>query len=93
MEIGNRIKIVNYGHLIMFSKREEHRENRERIAKAFPLIGEDDIGYYYDMRPELVGREGVIVNKTITETSARYSIMFNDGNRISWFADKQVEAI
>jgi len=93
MEIGDRIRIVNYGHIIFFSKEERHREDRERFAKNFPLVSEDELFYHYDLRPELIGQEGEIVNKTRCGTSAKYSIMFDHGNRISWFSDKQLEKI
>jgi len=93
MEIGDRIKIVNYGHIILFSKQERHREDRERVAKSFPLIKETEDFYYYDMRPELIGTEGKIVNKMHSQGSNRYSVQFDDGNRISWFSDKQVEKL
>ena len=93
MEIGDRIRIVNYGHNLLFTKDEMRRQDRERFGKNFPIIGEDETFYYYDLRPELVGQEGEIVNKTRCGTSAKDSIMFDHGNRISWFSDKQLEKI
>ena len=93
MKIGDRIRIVNYGHIIFFSKEERHREDRERVARVFPLIEEGEDFYYYDMRPELIGEEGEIVNKTTSGGSSRYSVQFDSGNRISWFSEKQLEKI
>jgi len=93
MEIGDRVKIVNYGHMIMFSKNSKNNPYKDGIAKTFPLIFEDDTSLYYDIRPELIGREGNIVNKITDNHSGRYSVMFDDGNRMSWFSDRQIEKI
>jgi hypothetical protein len=93
MEIGDRIRIVNYGHKLLFTKDEMRKQDRESFGKTFPIIGEDETFYYYDLRPELVGQEGEIVNKILHGTLVKYSILFDSGNRISWFSERQLEKI
>jgi len=92
MKIGDRVKIVNYGHMIMFSKNKAN-PYRDSMAKTFPLIFEDDTSSYYDIRPELIGKEGIVVNKITDNHSGRYSVHFDDGNRMSWFSERQIEKI
>jgi len=93
MEVGDRIRIVNYGHKLLFSRDKNRNMDRERFAKNFPLIDEDDTFYYYDLRPELVGQEGEIANKIPHGMLTKYSVQFDSGNRVSWFSDNQLEKI
>jgi hypothetical protein len=93
MEIGDKAKIVNYGHLIFLSKQPQHAEQVERFAAAFSIYKEGEDFYYFDLRPELVGEEVKIVNKVTSGNVNKYAVQFNTGTRISWLHDDQLEKI
>ena len=56
-----------------------------------PEVGADDI-QWYDIRPELIDKEAIISQHTITQGVIQYSL-YVDGNYISWFTEKQFEVI
>jgi hypothetical protein len=93
MELGDKAKIVKYGHLIFFSKEPRHAEQVERFAKSFPIYKEGEDFYYFDIRPELVNEEVKIVNKVTSGGVSKYAVEFNTGNRISWLHGDQLEKI
>jgi len=93
MQIGDRARIVNYGHLVFFSKDPRHAEQVERYTAYLPIYKEGESFYYFDIRSELVGEEVKIVNKVTSGGVSKYAVEFNTGNRISWLHDDQLEQI
>jgi hypothetical protein len=80
-KIGDKCKIVNYGHLIWQSKK-----SQEPIDKKFPIIFEYESFVYFDIRPDLVGKEVIIIG--ISSSGNRYST-----DLFSWASEKQLELI
>ena len=79
-KVGNKVKIVKYGHLIWESKNVE-----VSMFKHEKPYAEDDFGYWYDIHPELIGKTGMITGKS---GNAGYSIdPLGD-----WFHKNQLEA-
>ena len=69
-KIGDKIKIVNYGHWIYTTKKERQEMLKVKlVSTAIPknILRETEDGYFVDMRPDRVGVEDVIDNVTDTQ--------------------------
>lgn len=75
-QTGDRVRIVNYGHLVW---------SRDFLG-AENLYGTYDNGYWYDIRPDYIGKETVIIKKS--EDSNSYSTEL-----FSWANSSQLELI
>lgn len=86
--IGNKVKIINYGHLIWQSKDSQQLD----LNLKFPIIYEDDEDKYLDMTSSIVGKEGVITKISMTQGMPQYSI---EGipEKVAWYDEQQLELI
>lgn len=84
--IGDKVRIVEYGHLIWENK------NFDQPKLSFPVYVEDDAMRWLDMSPHLVGQEGIIQKVTITQGQPQYAI---DGipQKHAWYDEQQLEMI
>lgn len=89
-KIGDKVKIVNYGHLMWVSK-----SNTERLANiTMPKVYEDDTFEYFDMAPELVGQKRVVRDISLCQGRFDYALCNEDGSGyIAWLSEKQLELI
>lgn len=80
-KVGDKVRIVNYGHAILMSKR---NINLEESGFKFLKEAEDlPFQVWIDINPSLVGKSGEIVEVGMTG----YSIKGIG----SWFQDNQLE--
>lgn len=84
--IGDKVKIVKYGHLILESKNVDHPK------LSFPLIEEDENMRWLDMSPDLVGQEGLVSEVSITQGIPNYAIDGIKGKH-AWYDEEQMEMI
>lgn len=77
-KVGDKVEIVKYGHLIWESKQSEYPMN-------FPMIFEDDNVRWLDIRPDLVGKAGIVND----ELDGQYSV-YDIG---AWFSEEQLKLI
>ncbi len=84
--IGDKVRIVKYGHPIWESK------NTNEPKLSYPVIAEDENLRYLDMSPGLVGQEGLVDKVTITQGIPQYAI---DGikDKHAWYNEEQMEMI
>ncbi len=80
-EIGDKVEVIRYGHLIRTSK-------SSRIE--LPVIHEEENSVWRDMLSDIVGRVGVIKKVTETQGESKYSI---DGiyGKTAWYDEEQLE--
>lgn len=76
IKIGDKVKIVNYGHLIWSFAEEPNLK----------LYKKDHSFYYYDLRPEWVGKETVIIG--LSGDGKKYSTEL-----FSWADENQLELV
>ena len=86
MEIGDKVKIVRYGHLIWESKTIPGARSE---AKAY---WEDDKRAWIDMCPRMVGQKGTVFDKVKTQNGFQYSLAGVTG-KSSWYHEEQLEKI
>jgi len=98
MNKGDRVRIVNYGHLLWVSKSDENNSlylNVNTLKNKYPIIYEDKNFYIMDMNPSLVGKTGIIEHITKYENNnkeaSKCGVRFDDGSYTSWFDEKQIE--
>ena len=80
-KVGTKVRIVKYGHLVWENKNVEISMFKDR--KPYK---EDDFGRWYDTNPELIGKTGIITEKS---GNAGYSI----DPLGAWFRGEQLEAV
>ncbi len=88
--VGDKVRIVNYGHLIWENKKAE--EYKEKTS--FKIYSEDESLRYLDIHSEMVGKEGIISNVH----NNQYSLHFDQNNqerglKTSWYHENQLELI
>lgn len=81
---GDKVEVINYGHPY-WSK---------ELNTDHPLnyLGKVEYGYYYDMSPELVGKQGIIEKVSITQGIPQYSLIGIPG-KTAWYDEKQLKLI
>ena len=79
--IGDKVRIVNYGHLVWVSK------NESKPNKS--IIMSDADRWWVDMAPELVGQTGLVQKVIETQNVISYSV-YKVG---SWFSEGQLELV
>lgn len=70
-KIGDRVRVVNYGHQIF----------RNKKGKMIPI----------DMSPEHIGRDGIVVEISMTNDIPKYAI--HGPNKKSWYYEDQMELV
>lgn len=79
-KVGDRVRIVNYGHLIWSWE-----------EMKLPLFAQSGDGvYWYDLGSEDVGKVGVIVKATKTQEIDQYAIE-GEPNKKAWYTNNQLE--
>ena len=84
--IGDKVKIVNYGHPIWVNKKVEE------LKLSFPLIREDENVRILDMSPDLIGQEGIVSEVSMTQGIPNYAIEGIKGKH-AWYQEGQMEMI
>jgi hypothetical protein len=83
-KVGDKVKVVNYGSIYWTRK-------GEPVPSSFVLLkGSLEISPYlwYDMQPELVGKQGIIT--AVGSSGDEYSLSGIEG-KIAWYENQQLE--
>lgn len=94
--IGDKVKIINYGSLMWVHKEEWKRMIEAGYAtteKPNNLLQEDDTMFIYDPRTEMIGKIGIIIEKTIVQGRNQYALELEGGNKVAWYFDNQLKLI
>ena len=83
--IGDKVKVINYGHPICMSK-------NSGVEVKFPVIYEDDKVIWYDMNSGVVGKVGVVTDVKETQGMIGYSLSEIAG-KTAWYDEDQLEII
>ena len=79
--IGDRVRIINYGHLVDYNKNN---------GRPYNFYSEDELFYCVDMSPHLVGCVG-----TVYESGSRYAIKLDyrqtGYEKAAWYENEQLE--
>lgn len=79
-KIGDMVKVVNYGHLILMSP--------EMLSQtSFPIIG----GKWVDIDKDVVGQTGIVVEAQVTQERSQYAV--KGPSKHAWYDDGQLELI
>jgi hypothetical protein len=78
-KIGDKVRIVNYGGMLMIRKNEYHD-----FKITFPILKEKGDFYLTDMRTDLVGKETIITKAE----NGQYGTAL-----LSWLYEEQLELI
>ena len=83
--IGDKVKIVNYGHLLWSKKNNEYQT-------GMPLFREDGDVNWHDASSHLIGKVGVISEVTETQGKHQYAI---EGvpEKTAWYSNEQLELV
>lgn len=84
-KIGDKVEIVNYGHLLWSNKKEI--ESQGGVPKGWNLLNDDGVVLTIDVAPELVGQTGIIVKGDDT-----YAVEGISGKH-AWYNRKQLKLI
>ncbi len=88
---GDKVKIVNYGHLYWVSKKYKH-DSMPFLKDNSPIISENKDFYFYDMSPHLVGKDAIVVEVTVTQNIVQYGLKWKEtGLYSSWYSENQLE--
>ena len=83
--IGDKVKIINYGHLIWELEGQESNS-------PFKVIFKNDKVRALDMSPSLVGQIGIVSAVGSTQGIPEYAIDNIEGKH-SWYNESQMELI
>ena len=84
--IGDKVKIVNYGHPIWENKK------MRQPKLSFPLISENEDIRWLDMSPDLIEQEGIVEKVSMTQGMPHYAIDGIKGKH-SWYDEGQMEMV
>ena len=89
-KIGDKVRVVKYGHLMHMSK----REYEVIFPDGFPdnIFMEDQVSVVVDWRPEVIGKEGVVQIVSDGPNGIQYSL---DGipEKSAWYNHNQLELV
>lgn len=85
--IGDKVKIINYGHLIW-----EHKDIPENQKSKRPTYYEEYFMRFIDINPELINQKGLIQEVSNTQNTPKYSISGIKG-KTSWYSEDQMKMI
>lgn len=96
----DKVKIIKYGHTAWVHKSEWQKYLDAGFTfdqKPKHLLGEyptetDDIIYWYDTMPELVGKEGVVDEVSLVQGKYEYSLT-NISGKLAWYDEGQLELV
>lgn len=88
MNVGDKVKIINYGSKIW---------SNEKLLDDTNFLGKAKIGKtivnLYDMTPEIVGKESTISDVIVTQGITKYSLQSYGPYKVAWFNEDQLELI
>lgn len=84
-KVGDKVEIVNYGHLIFESKNVKER-------MSFPLIKETEKLRWLDMSADLVGQEGIVEEVSTSGENPSYVIRGVKG-KSAWYDEGQMKLV
>lgn len=87
-KIGDKVTIVNYGHLMWINTKLMQTDYYEKMT----ALKEDGYFKWYDMQPELVGKKGVVNKVTNTQNKPKYGLSGIAG-KSAWYDEEQLELI
>lgn len=87
LQIGDKVRIIKYGHPIRWSKEAYHHISKSE-DKPGHIIEEGNYHYLLDKSPEMVGQEGIIC----TILNGSYSLAGVEGKQ-SWYNEEQLEKL
>lgn len=84
-KVGDKVRVVKYGHPLWESKKDPQ-------PCSFPIIQESESGgcWIKDMSPELVGQIGVVDEVSLTQGRYQYGIDGIKGKH-AWYNEDQLE--
>jgi hypothetical protein len=82
-EIGDKVKVVNYGHLMWSNK-------KSGMKMKLPIISEDGNIVWHDFLSKIVGKVGVVVEVIETQGIVNYSLN-GIPQKTSWYNEEQLE--
>lgn len=83
--IGDKVKVVSYGHPIWVNKNSGMEMN-------FPIISEDDKVVWYDINGGVVGKIGIVEKVKETQGILGYSLS-GIPEKSAWYNEDQLEAV
>ena len=84
-EIGDKVKIINYGHLMWC-----HKDSQ--LPGNYKFLSKHDNVSLYDTAPELIGQIGIVTQCGKTQGEDRYSLSGIQG-KCSWYHNDQLELV
>jgi len=92
-KVGDKVKVVNYGHLIWQNKTNQDAERKFHENNGIPykelkVLSDDGKTQWLDLNPDLVGKEG-IVDKI--SDSGDYAL--KGLSKYAWYSEKQLELV
>lgn len=81
-KVGDKVRVIRYGHPFW---------SWQKIPGA-KLLSKDKSPYWYDMSPDLVGKEGTICKVTSTQGDIQYAINGISG-KYAWYDEEQLEKV
>jgi len=82
--VGDKVKIVNYGHAVWENK--EH----DKYPSRLPLIKEDKHLRWVDMSHEVIGQSGIVVEVKDVQGTPNYAIDGIKGKH-AWYTEDQMQ--
>ncbi len=83
--IGDKVRVVNYGHPIWMNKNLDMEIN-------LPIISEDDKVVWYDMNNGVVGKVGIIEKVKKIQGILGYSLN-GIPEKTAWYTENQLEMV
>jgi len=83
--IGDKVKVVGYGHLFWLAKDSEMKTN-------FPIIHKEGDIIWHDMNSGVVGKKGVVDKVTETQGQIKYSIK-GIPEKSAWYNEEQLKMV
>ena len=83
-KVGEKVEIVKYGHLIWQTQKAE--------GSMLPVYYEDENMVWYDVSPQMVGQQGVVIKAEITQGKTKYSIGGLTG-KSAWYNEEQLKKL
>lgn len=90
-QIGNKVEIVNYGHLFWINNRE--LEDRGYKKKKPYRTDKATNTSWFDNQPQLVGRIGTITGISNTQTGSWIYRLDDIPEKVAWYDHEQLKLV
>jgi hypothetical protein len=84
-KIGDKVKVVNYGHLMWVNKKIGGKFN-------LPIVKETETYVCYDTNKGIVGNSGIVKDVKETQGFFNYSLSGIKG-KSAWYTEDQIEIV